>query len=594
MENSNSLSSTEKLLNTIRTDQKKGQSNYTSVDQAPQSGESFQKKIKHSLTAGVLIDDSSIALVLTGKHKQGTSSELIKWAYINIPEHLTRESEQFPSFLKATLSQFLGKYKKVDIWTSIDSKYLKLRNIVIPDVQESKIGNAAFWGLKKELELDPESEIFDYDYIGESQVNGVNKINVVAFSGERQQVELIKNQFSTAGYKLTGITTGPFALQNFIANDLVQVSSSPTIFVNVDRYSSEIYCLCDKGVLLTRSIRTGSHSLVEDLIASQDKEIDHSKVPELLSNIIDRQSPEFEHIEHPATRLYSKIVRTGDYCSNIYAANEPVDKFVIFGETDNCRPFMEYASENIPSKVEGFSPFEDQNSSLLIQMPNSAKERNRIIPAAGIALSSNEYTPNFLFTYQEKEISGKYKKINIVIAAICAICLIACAGVWGWFKTNEKSEINKVTKLKSELTAYDPFVTQNKINNLVLKVQANANQINQYANDYAILAIINEISSMSNDEIRITSLTADFDAKQLKSANNSKSENTKPENSKRRTVKLSGIVSAEYTALESTLSGYIIKLSDSPLFTDIFLEEKNIEKKNDRGIIKFKASMEIF
>ncbi len=91
------------------------------------------------------------------KKKPGAQKELVKWAQVPFPEHIYIKSNRFPSFLGATITSFLGKNKKAAIWTALDSKYLKLRNIVVPDLAESKIPNAALWGLKKEFEFDQES-----------------------------------------------------------------------------------------------------------------------------------------------------------------------------------------------------------------------------------------------------------------------------------------------------------------------------------------------------------------------------------------------------------------------------------------------------
>ncbi len=588
MDPSNTLSSTEKLLDTIRSDQTDSKNIFQNHDKPVQSGESIQKKIKHSIAAGVLIDDRSIALVLTGKSKPSSNKEMIKWAYIPIPDHLTRKSDRFPSFLKSSLSHFLGKYnKKADIWTSFDSKYVKLRNIVIPDVHESKIGNAALWGLKKEFDLDPESEIFGYDYIEHTQINGMNKINIVAFSGVKKQVKLLKQQFSTAGYTLNGITTHSFALQNYIANKSVQVSSAPIVFVNIDRYNSEISCLCDKGILLTRTIRTGSDSLVEELVSSHKQELEHSNPPDILSNILDRQGPEFGYIEHSCERLIGKVVRTGDYCSNTFTADEQVSKYLIFGETDNCQPFMEMAEENISSDIEIFNPFEDQNTNLGIQLPKGGKERNRVLPAAGVSLSSNEYTPNFLYTHLQKNIEAKYRKMNLIIAAICAVCLIICASIWGWFNTVETKETKQIEILDSKLKAYNPLMSKELLNESILQVQTNIDKKTKYAKDYVSLGVINEICSLTKNKIKLVSITVELVNDLPDSDKKSKKKVSKSR------VQLNGIVKTEFTALESALTAYMIKLSDSPLFGEILLEEKKLDKQDNQDIIKFKTSMEI-
>ncbi|MCP3941898.1 MAG: hypothetical protein GY710_10495 [Desulfobacteraceae bacterium] len=220
----------------------------------------------HCLTLGVFIGEKSLALVLTDEKKHGADKELIKWSHIRFPEDLDIKDKDFPLFLKSSITKFLGKNKKVAVWTAIESKYLKLRNIVLPDLKEGKIANAALWGLKKDIDIDPAKEIFDYDFIADTWVDGVKKKNVVAFAGEKEQLNFIKNLFSTAGFSLTGITAMPFALQNFIRTGFIKADESPILMVNIARHSSEISCLSKKGVFLTRNLRTGSAGLVEKIM----------------------------------------------------------------------------------------------------------------------------------------------------------------------------------------------------------------------------------------------------------------------------------------------------------------------------------------
>ncbi len=107
---------------------------------------------------------------------------------------------RFPSFLRSTLTEFLGRHKTVPVWTAIDSRDLKLRNLTIPDISDAKVANAALWGLKKEVEVDPEKEIFDFDFIETVQTGGIKKKNVVAFAGDRKQILALKQVFADAGY----------------------------------------------------------------------------------------------------------------------------------------------------------------------------------------------------------------------------------------------------------------------------------------------------------------------------------------------------------------------------------------------------------
>jgi hypothetical protein len=89
--------------------------------------------------------------------------------------------------------------------------------------------------------------------------------------------------------------------------------------------------------------------------------------------------------------------------------------------------------------------------------------------------------------------------------------------------------------------------------------------------------VLKELSTLTPQEISIESFDSDF---------------TKG-TSEKRSVLIKGIVEDDFTDLESTLTGYVIKLGDSPLFGDILLQDKKIEKNESKSILKFTAEMEI-
>jgi len=594
---SRDLSSTEKLLDTIRGDSPPPAAPSPSPEiRLPKPdtvrGSNIKTTLKHGLCAGVHIGNNTLSLVLTGEQKQGGSKEVIKWEVIPFPEHLEFTSSGFPSFLGASLSTFLDRKKNIAVWASISTSNLKLRNLIIPNVPDSKMANAALWGLKKELEVNPEAEIFDYEFIGETRVNGIKKKNVVAFAGDKKNIRQIKSMFSSAGYPLTGITATPFAIQNYILNGQLNTGADPVVVVNIRRYRSEIFCLSENGILVARSIKTGSYSLAENYLESGENQTTQADVPALLAARTRMDSPDFGPMEGPAARLIGKIQRTGEYCSNMYLSNTPISKYYLFGETDNCQAFNAFARDMIPDRLSPFSPTHDDIASLGVKLPADAKSRNGIIPALGLALSNNDYTPNFLYTYLEKEIENRAKKLNRGIVAAGLVGLMICGTAWFYFNGVENKEIAKRNAIETQLAGFTKSVTQDVLNRRIADAKKQSDMIRQYADDYLSLAVVNEICSLTPENISIVSLDADFknnDAEDKK-APGKKTDNR---NGNRKYIKVQGIVSADFTFLESTLTGYVIKLGDSPLFGDIELENKKVEQSGDVSILKFTADMEI-
>lgn len=543
------------------------------------------KKIKNKkLNLGVLLNSKHITLVLNKEKGPTQRKTLIKWVNIRIPDNLKIEDEGYALFLGSSLEKFTQGLKGISTWCSIDSAKLKLRNITIPDIAPSKIANAAFWGLKKKIDFDADQEVFDFDIIGDTTIKGVKKKNILAFTAQKYQVNRLKNIFSKAGFDLKGITAIPFAIQNFIHTQHLQVTDSPFTIVNISRKNSEIVCFSDAGILLTRNIRIGSYSLVEDFIESSDK-----NVTEYLSSLKKIQSNGFFKIKDGCERLIEKILRTTDYCSQNFADNVPMKKIFFYGETSDCSPFMEFAAKTILTDVEKFEPvFNNLPGSVRLPLSKNVYERNLVITAFGVSLSSNEYTPNFIHTYDDK--LKKIKKRNINLAAIITFALIFMVGTawtnWQVFvKNQEMHKLDGNIELKNKL---NPNINQQSMIKMISEAKKKIRLRNQYISAYFPLAVINEICSATPDNISISSLDADFSYQNNKGTKSKKISKIMPAK-----VIIHGSVESLESNVDSDFTGYILKLEDSKIFGDIEVLQKNIAGAGKNKILNFNLRLEI-
>ncbi len=556
--------------------------------ESTRSGQSLSLgQIKKSTTAaGVFIQEKFINLALTGQRKNGSNKELVQWSQIPIPDQLNPASKRFPSFLRATIQDFLGSFKKVPVWTAIETKDLKFRHLVIPDLPESKIPNAALWSLKKEFEIDEDSEIFDFQVLNPVTQGGIQKRNLLAFTGQKEAVRSLEKLFKKAGFPLTGITAMPFALQNCLITETFVQEESPFIIINISQDHSDIFCFAGPHVKLVRNIRTGAASLLEE--AGETAFVSPDQ-PGPLSSLSDVGNSEFENMREPAERLLSKIVRTGDYCSVNIAENSPIAKYLFFGETDNCEPFMEFAGNQIPAATQIFHPFDDDGQhSFGTQLPEGAVERSGLIPACAIALSSNDITPNFLFTFKHKAVQARYVRYDKMIAGAAAACIAICAIAWLWMAGVEKQIKSDHAALIRALSKYTPSVSQQMLTTHIDAARKKAGTIKLYSDNYLPLGVMNEILVLTPADISLVSCNAVFvqaDPRSAKSAGNT--------NTPEQRIELKGIVTTGFTSLEAALTGYILKLDGSPLFKTVTITDKKITRSQDKSSLTFEAVVEI-
>ncbi|WP_035235468.1 hypothetical protein [Desulfobacter vibrioformis] len=593
MTDSSDLSSTEKLLDSIRGGTPPQAFSREPVSSLPESKgcSSLKGNTLNNLCAGAYLGGDSLSLVLAGETKRGGAKEVVKWQVFPYPETTDIKSERFPAFLRSALASFLADCKNVPIWAAIETKDVKLRQLTLPNIPDARLANAAMWALKKEIDIDLVNEIFDYEFISDVHGSGVKKKTVVAFSGDRAAVKGLKTLFKSAGYSLAGITATPFAIQNCILAGQPDTGGQPVVIVNIRRHRSEIFCMSEQGILVARSIKTGSYSLVEPSMESGMVDGKITDIPWILAARGRLDDPGFEEMEAAARRLLGKIQRTGEYCSNMFLENEPVAKYYFFGETDDSRAFISFSEEMIPGRVTLFSPFQNDPGAMGLAMPTSAADRNGVIPALGIALSDKAMTPNFLYTYKEKALDAKAQKINMGIIAAGIAGLLICAGVWFWFDRMENQEVAKRTSVETQLAKYDFQITKDVMNKKNDQARKKIEMIRQYVNDYASLSVISEVCALTPENIDILTLKAEL-AESVD--NDPKAKNKKKLEDRVRHMRLQGLVSAEFTALESTLTGYVMALDGSPLFGNIDVENKKIEQKKDLNTLNFTVDMEIF
>jgi len=263
------ISSTEKLLNHIR-----GNQGATPPPAAlPLSIYSQFKRsflvslpIKKPVTVSAEIGRTEIRLVkavalATDRY------QIVDWRSVAMESGLSKESGRFLPFFQETLDKFVGNDRHAALWTTISSVDVETRFIRIPKVPKKQIANAVYWSFKREVSINDDQDIFDYDILGECTEEGLDKIEVLAYTVPKQRVEETKKLFAKAGYPLHGISFVPFAIQNLFRIGWVGAGKSVcTLFIGQDWSRIAIYS--NNNLVLFRDIRAGLQGMVEAIAES--------------------------------------------------------------------------------------------------------------------------------------------------------------------------------------------------------------------------------------------------------------------------------------------------------------------------------------
>jgi len=119
------ISSTEKLLDTIRSNDTSIEDKIPAVSPVPPSGHPSKKAVKSFLTKilpskapiTVGIDISYNELILVKVKKLSDQKlRLMDFRCVQFNPEISKEAAEFDDFLKTALSEFCGPLKKVNIW----------------------------------------------------------------------------------------------------------------------------------------------------------------------------------------------------------------------------------------------------------------------------------------------------------------------------------------------------------------------------------------------------------------------------------------------------------------------------------------------
>ena len=613
------ISSTEKLLDLIRGKSAKDSDSSVVHSSHPAAAAiklSFLRKRK--IIVGVDVGLQSLRLVKISQSADN-KSELLDSLRVPFDPKVPKKSPRFHRFLKSVLKKFCDSSETVEIWSAISSTNVETRYLRIPKVPKKQMVKAVFWTYKKDISFDEHNDIFDYEVLGDILEDGVSKIAVMAYSAPKREVDELKALFSKSGYPLTGISIVPFALQNLFKTQWLKNGKNVcTLFVGSDWSRIAVYS--NGNLVLSRGVKSGTKSMVEAIREEIDINGPEQSLPpadgdhppefeddnenydsdtdpalKLLTGLIDDTSPlaeEEESLNANTDKLFGtiqpaldRVIRQVERTIRHYSLNfgdEGIGKVYISGKISANQHVVNYIGQQLGIPVENLDPFASQKLlSAGFSIPESESERGAFVPAVGMALSSNSFTPNFIFTYKDKE--KAIVNIRIKRAMLGLFLLLMAAGVGFFLWQNSILEQKKaiVAILQKQMAQYSPVVDQNLIIQMVAKAQRNIDTAEAYVNKYFAMAIISEIVQITPSEIFLTNIAA-----QLKSF---KGNSPAPEANKG--LVLEGIIFGERLASQTLLAGYLIKLESSPMFTQPVIKKKYYDVLEDQEILRFTVEL---
>ena len=639
------ISSTEKLLDLIREENDKVQepSNLSAetpaaqeaqastdapvetpaeTDEASPSATLFSNVIpmRKKTTVGVDVGYHELKLAMVNQVSE-RKHELLDFATIPYPKGISQNSPTFAAFLKNALKDFCGKSRQTAIWAAISAARVETRNLKIPKVSKKQLDNAIYWTLKKDLSFDENEMIFDFDILGDIIEDGVNKIEVMAYVAPVQEVVQQKNLFAKIGFPLTGVTIVPFGIQNLLRTNVIDAREKLVCSLFIGRDWSRIVIYSSGNLVLSRGIKAGIRSMIEAVaqelgksnLGTTEQTIDPSESSIFGINeetyIFDIEQARqifFDHINNDTTftgegtsqslkghdvftmilpaveRLVKQVERTLEHYY-LHFGNERMSRIFVSGQLSAYVNLIQYMREQLDIQIDTLDPFSARLNYLgIATLPIDPSAKEAYAPAIGLGLSNNAFTPNFIYTYKDKNADDNAKRINRIIATSVVFFLAICSGIYIWGNSFLNDKNMELVQLQREVEIFKPLVNKNLIINLASQTKNKRQSLKKLGERYKGMAVINEISNITPSEIKLLSITAHF----------GNAPNTKGENRKQ-TVVVEGIITGDRLTFESTLAGYVVRIGSSPMFNRPSVENKSFKFFNNEEVLQFRAMLDL-
>ncbi len=617
------ITSTEKLLELIRN---KGKDAIESSGAQPvkkvlfprRSGPGAGRRHKQTVKIGVDINGSDITLaaVLQVSEKK---QKLLEVRRIPLGPDVEKGSNEFLQLLKSSIKALSGKYKHASLWATISSANVETRLLKIPKVPARQVPNAVKWAFQKETSI-KESDIFDFSVIETIYSEGEQNSRILAYTAPKNEINAAKQTFIKIGYPLEGISIVPFAIQNLLRTGWIKSSGNNvcTLFIGSDW--SRIAIFSKSVLVLSRDIKAGARSMVQAILQTLEKK----SIPgedDLIASLPDDEAPvetaentlnlkkakkifaKFLEIKTPSTDASSDLKRSNLVFGMIKPAldrvirqvemtlehfglnfdSKPIDNVYISGELSSKRSIVNYIGEQLGRNVEQIDPFNNVPESITKHPQGQTQlSGDAFVPAAGMALSNNETTPNFLFTYIHKGKKVFAKRFNQVAYTVFIVLICVAAGIF-YYQTELVKEIKARTRpLQMELDAYSPKLDSNLMaavtGETVRKMKAYSNA----AGYYFPAAVLSELLEITPENVKLTNVQAI-----MGTVSSQKIEKSG------KILNIVGSVSGDSKSFNRKMTAYLIRLKKSPLFTQPTVKEKKIQETEDGEVLKFVLSMSI-
>jgi hypothetical protein len=370
-------------------------------------------------------------------------------------------------------------------------------------------------------------------------------------------------------------------------------------FSRIDIYNKE-------NLVMTRGIKTGINSMTQEIAEAIGEKtgkanVEKEEARKILFSLVDpdtvklnqtdigfdlKDEDKFAMITSALERLSRQIDRTLEHYAST-PGGQRVEKLYVSLGMNVYNPILDYINDQLGIKAEHFDPF-GQQSAYKVAESLKLSEKVLLVPVLGLSFSDNNRTPNAIFNYREKNREMSVKRINRGIFVSFAAALIICFAVMIYQILEANNQSTHLKTLNKELSLFASHLSTENISALMEEVKAKKQLSRQYAQRHLGAATIGEISGLTPDNIRLTSLKINTG-----SSNPPKENPDKVAKEISEDVILEGVVSGDRNTMDSLLAQYVMKLENSPMLRQVSVQKSSVITIKKVEVLYFTLSAKI-
>ncbi|NJB68576.1 Tfp pilus assembly PilM family ATPase [Desulfobaculum xiamenense] len=273
-------SSTERLLQTIR----EGSTVHAASDDATrQPTRQTSRDVKASVPTrdtrkgllptkgkGIIVglDIAHDCLRIVSMERSGGRHVLRSFREAQYPPQSGPGTPGFPEFLRTQVNAASAGSGKPEVWALVPTAEADLWRVRVPRVPKKRESETIYWAARRDKQLNEAETLLDFEIQGEVIDKGVPKLQALAYTIPHAALRRIRDLVEGAGLTLTGATIPPLALQTACRTTGITHGAATAASVFIGRNWSRIDIFDHGNLVMSRGIKAGLGSMVDELQAN--------------------------------------------------------------------------------------------------------------------------------------------------------------------------------------------------------------------------------------------------------------------------------------------------------------------------------------